>query len=481
MKIKEVIEKTGLTDRAIRLYIDEGLVVPSIGESYSGRKSIEFSQEDVERLKNVAMLRKAGFSIADIKRIVTDKSAIKGVVGNFIEQTEGDISRKTEIIERLKGISFDEEVTLETICKSLSETVEKKKVPKEDLKLTAIEKILKIIAIIIGGLLLVNAVYWLALVCIEIFDVRYIKLTSDPTLHYLSLFYLGWVVIIVLSIIVILKNIGKRFNRKSKSSNAELIIISTVGTVIMFVATFILAFFSVTPLYSQTTDYWNYLEIDRALADISREDDGLYYALEMFPREIPSETLVKHRDSIKYFYEYVPCWDSSYGTYDICAEWILSDRDYKIFKNNLKGNFILENIINEAQSALGDEIDKMFDGIEINLEDLETESIGYEVIQKGDWTMIYYKGYGQVEFDYGLAYGEEPPNRVKDEFLYEESKNEFEISEWNADLNPVYFSTNYDFLICAYNDKEQKVRYIASACCGHTNREGGPYYLSLDW
>ena len=42
MKIKEVIEKTGLTDRAVRLYIDEGLTSPSIEESYNGRKSIDF-------------------------------------------------------------------------------------------------------------------------------------------------------------------------------------------------------------------------------------------------------------------------------------------------------------------------------------------------------------------------------------------------------------------------------------------------------
>ena len=65
MKIKDVIEQTGLTDKAIRLYISNGLVAPSIEENYSGRKSIDFSEENVERLKNVALLRKAGFSIAD--------------------------------------------------------------------------------------------------------------------------------------------------------------------------------------------------------------------------------------------------------------------------------------------------------------------------------------------------------------------------------------------------------------------------------
>ena len=76
MKIKEVIEKTGLTDRAIRLYIDEGLTAPSIEESYSGRKKIEVSESDVERLKNVAILRKAGFSISDIKSIADDSENV---------------------------------------------------------------------------------------------------------------------------------------------------------------------------------------------------------------------------------------------------------------------------------------------------------------------------------------------------------------------------------------------------------------------
>ena len=67
MKIKEVIEKTKLTDRAIRWYIDNGLVSPGIEENYSGRKNIDFTESDVERLSQIALLRKAGFSISDIK------------------------------------------------------------------------------------------------------------------------------------------------------------------------------------------------------------------------------------------------------------------------------------------------------------------------------------------------------------------------------------------------------------------------------
>ena len=53
MKIKEVCEKTSLTERAVRLYIENGLIAPSVSESYSGRRNVDFSPEDVEKLKPI--------------------------------------------------------------------------------------------------------------------------------------------------------------------------------------------------------------------------------------------------------------------------------------------------------------------------------------------------------------------------------------------------------------------------------------------
>ena len=165
MKIKDIIEKTGLTDRAVRLYIDEGLVLPDIKESYSGRKSIDFSEKDVERLNNVALLRKAGFSIADIKNLIDDNSTAKSVIERFVEQTQTDIEHKTEIVEKLKGISFDEDVTFEKICSSLSASVNEKQVPCEDMKLTLAERIIKIAMIIFAGALVAFAAWIFAVCC----------------------------------------------------------------------------------------------------------------------------------------------------------------------------------------------------------------------------------------------------------------------------------------------------------------------------
>ena len=66
MKIKEVIQRTDLTDRAIRLYIENGLVTPDCDESYSGRKNLDFSEDDIEKLKNIALRRSIMWTAAVI-------------------------------------------------------------------------------------------------------------------------------------------------------------------------------------------------------------------------------------------------------------------------------------------------------------------------------------------------------------------------------------------------------------------------------
>ena len=48
MKMKDVISQTDLTDRAVRLYIENGLVTPDLGETNAGRRSLDFSEGDIE-------------------------------------------------------------------------------------------------------------------------------------------------------------------------------------------------------------------------------------------------------------------------------------------------------------------------------------------------------------------------------------------------------------------------------------------------
>ena len=102
MKMKDVIEQTDLTDRAIRLYMENGLVSPLCSENYAGRKNIEFSESDVEALKNVATLRKAGFSIGEIKLLKLGDVPCRKTVKEFIEKTTTRIESDKAVVEKLE-------------------------------------------------------------------------------------------------------------------------------------------------------------------------------------------------------------------------------------------------------------------------------------------------------------------------------------------------------------------------------------------
>ena len=116
MKIKEVITKTGLTDRAIRLYIENDLVKPEYDENYNGRKSIDFSENDVEKLKNIALLRKADFSIQEIKALQMGGETAQNTIKEYINRTNEKIEFSNEIIERIGTLANEENITINTIA-----------------------------------------------------------------------------------------------------------------------------------------------------------------------------------------------------------------------------------------------------------------------------------------------------------------------------------------------------------------------------
>ena len=62
MKISEVCTRTGLTDRAIRFYLEKGLLEKT-AEYINGRNCREYTEEDVQQLNRISALRRAGFSI----------------------------------------------------------------------------------------------------------------------------------------------------------------------------------------------------------------------------------------------------------------------------------------------------------------------------------------------------------------------------------------------------------------------------------
>lgn len=77
MRIKEVEQRTGLTAKAIRLYESKGLLKPARETENDYR---DYNEEDVARLKTIAILRKLDLAVAEIKEWTDGKVNISDLL-----------------------------------------------------------------------------------------------------------------------------------------------------------------------------------------------------------------------------------------------------------------------------------------------------------------------------------------------------------------------------------------------------------------
>ena len=104
MKIKAVCEATGLTDRAVRYYIEEGLIEPDFTENYLGRRNYEFDEEDVRALKRVAKLRSYDFSVAEIGCMIRSPEKIGLVCDDLIARKREKLEEDEQILAALEKL-----------------------------------------------------------------------------------------------------------------------------------------------------------------------------------------------------------------------------------------------------------------------------------------------------------------------------------------------------------------------------------------
>lgn len=314
MKIKDVIEQTGLTDKAIRLYINNGLVAPSIEENYSGRKSIDFSESDVERLKNIALLRKAGFSIADIKETLSAENSVNDVVNRFIEEKEKDIQRDMEIVNALKKAVGDE-LTFLKLCVALGETTTEKDVPAEDMQVSKKERIFGTVFKGLGIFdLAISVLAVVGYMIMIIVDHKYLTLDAG---WYIACFvsYGGFVLVGAVSVWVI-----RSCNNKSMSINK--IIKICISAVVSFA---VLAYMSVLSLFGTITDVneciisetdnpEHYLSFDTIAINLQGYVEESIQ--DLYPSIIPC-----YAEEERYYYRY--CNPMNAQQLDVFAEWVL--------------------------------------------------------------------------------------------------------------------------------------------------------------
>ncbi len=120
MKIKAVCEKTGLTDRTIRYYIEEGLISPSYTENYLGRKAFDFSEENITELNNIAILRNFDFSIEEIRGILIDPESSPAIIREARQRVEKELLVNQKKVSALTALNGERAYTVAELAGELS-------------------------------------------------------------------------------------------------------------------------------------------------------------------------------------------------------------------------------------------------------------------------------------------------------------------------------------------------------------------------
>lgn len=103
MKMKEICEKTGLTERAVRLYCERGLLSPAT-YTQNDREYLVFDERDEKALRCIATLREADFSLEEIRTMQNEPFLIAKTVREHTEKLIGESAAKLELCQKLQAI-----------------------------------------------------------------------------------------------------------------------------------------------------------------------------------------------------------------------------------------------------------------------------------------------------------------------------------------------------------------------------------------
>ena len=130
MKIHEVSLKTGLTEKAIRLYIQNELIHPHVEEGVQ-RNSYTFSETDVKELEEIAVFRKAGFSLFEISLIKEMPEKLPELLNTKLTSLEVEIEEKKTIKEAISRLEVNELGNVSQVANSLRPAIKSDEEIKE--------------------------------------------------------------------------------------------------------------------------------------------------------------------------------------------------------------------------------------------------------------------------------------------------------------------------------------------------------------
>lgn len=118
MKMKEVCARSGLTEKAVRLYCERGLVHP---EKYweRGREYLVFSDQNLRELAVVSELRRAEFSLDEIALMLESPEKCGDVLAGWRGRVTEQNQRLSQAKDRLAELSAHQSLTAKQIAEQL--------------------------------------------------------------------------------------------------------------------------------------------------------------------------------------------------------------------------------------------------------------------------------------------------------------------------------------------------------------------------
>ena len=386
MKIKQVCEITGLTDKTIRFYIDNKLITPHCTENHLGRRSFTFNEENLKELDDIATLRKAGFSVVQIKEIQRHKENSKEIIAEIMAFKERQIEENKLINAALSQLESDRAYSVREIAEVLRESGKDKEVlqDEDDIWYILIKwiKLIMIVLWLLSGI----AGFVEASKSVSAAVENYSPLTAVLSVKRLILI---WCIILSPIIIFLISVLVKQIkNIKSFSLTHNVIVVSILTVSLLFALPLLpgmLGVFHGLDYGAETSSPEDYFII----TNTTNEDDRFY---KVFPSQIPAYVmqnyyLCNHKKECEckkpeYYYTNYLDWDVE--VYEMYAEWVLDEE------------------------AFEEEVDRIYSigGIERTYEDYTVRFFEYEKDWRGKYCLafaynketktvryIYYGGY----------------------------------------------------------------------------------------
>lgn len=133
MKIKEVCERTGLTERTVRFYVEQQLINPS-SRVMNGREYRDYSMKDVHELQTIAALRKAFFSIDEIKRMKDSPEQIEAIVADYKKRQAADAQAKARLVDALATVDLAQLSNINSLANVLDQVASDLPLPRRDIE-----------------------------------------------------------------------------------------------------------------------------------------------------------------------------------------------------------------------------------------------------------------------------------------------------------------------------------------------------------